>query len=76
MHSGHRRQPASIIDDIEEGEDIPNRADDGYLQWRHAKIEVRGGRASLTLTLGGFRLDDAQVEVLREAIGFWVKALG
>ena len=64
------------MDDIEEEEDIPHRADDGYLEWWHAKIEVRGGRACLTLTLGGFRQDDAPMEVLREAIGFWAKTLG
>jgi hypothetical protein len=64
------------MDNIEGGEeDIPHSAD-GYLEWWNARIEVRDGRATLTLTLGGFQQDDAPLEVAREAVRFWAKRLG
>ncbi len=64
------------MDDIEAGEDIPHRADDGYLEWWHASVEVREGRVSLTISLGGFQQEDAPLEVIREAIRFWAETLG
>ena len=64
------------MDDIEAGEDIPHSAEDAYLEWWHASIEVREGRASLTISMGGFQQDDAPVEVIRKAIRFWAGTLG
>lgn len=66
----------SIMDDMETGEDIPHRADDGYLEWWHASVEIRDGCVRLTVTMGGFRQDDVPLEVARRAVGFWAKALG
>ena len=72
-----RRQPASAMNNVEGGEQpIPHSAEDGYLEGWNARIEVRDGRATLTLTLGGFQQEDAPLEVAREAVRFWAGRLG
>jgi hypothetical protein len=64
------------MDDMAAGEDIPYRADDGYLEWWYAHFAARDGSVCLIISMGGIQQDDVPVEVAREAVRFWAEKLG